>query len=134
MANLLRLLRLPEEVRADLASGALSMGHARAILGLADAAAQRHAAREVISAGPVGPRRGGARQETRLGRIDTSAGTAGAAPPEPDVHTRAAEDRMRFALGTKVRIVRAGSGAQSRSNLRPKPSSTASTNTSSASK
>ena len=27
-----------------------------------------------------------------------------------DVHTRAAEDRMRFALGTKVRIVRRGTG------------------------
>ena len=30
--------------------------------------------------------------------------------PEKDVHTRAAEDRMRFALGTKVRIVRRGQG------------------------
>ena len=30
--------------------------------------------------------------------------------PEKDVHTRAAEDRMRFALGTKVRIVRRGTG------------------------
>ena len=49
VANFMRLLKLPEEVRADLASGALSMGHARALLALADAAAQRHAAREVIS-------------------------------------------------------------------------------------
>ena len=32
----------------------------------------------------------------------------GAAPN--DVHTRAAEDRLRFALGTKVRIVRRGNG------------------------
>src|SRR5215218_2729384 len=51
VANFMRLLKLAEEVRADLASGALSMGHARALLGLADAAAQRHAAREVISRG-----------------------------------------------------------------------------------
>ena len=29
-----------------------------------------------------------------------------------DVHTRAAEDRLRFALGTKVRIVRRGKGGQ----------------------
>ena len=28
--------------------------------------------------------------------------------PGRDVHTRAAEDRLRFALGTKVRIVRRG--------------------------
>ena len=33
-----------------------------------------------------------------------------AEPPKPDVHTRAAEDRMRFALGTKVRIVRKREG------------------------
>ncbi len=51
VANYLRLLKLPDEVRADLASGALSMGHARALLALSDAAAQRHAAREVISRG-----------------------------------------------------------------------------------
>jgi ParB family chromosome partitioning protein len=32
------------------------------------------------------------------------------AAPAPDVHTRAAEDRLRFALGTKVRIVRRAQG------------------------
>src|SRR5688572_6151240 len=49
VANYLRLLKLPEEVRGDLAAGALSMGHARALLGLTDAASQRQAAREVIA-------------------------------------------------------------------------------------
>src|SRR6185436_11282838 len=49
VANFLRLLKLPEEVRGDLAGGALSMGHARALLGLTDAAAQRQAAREIIT-------------------------------------------------------------------------------------
>ena len=48
VANYLRLLRLPDEVRGDLAAGSLSMGHARALLALSDAAAQRQAAREVI--------------------------------------------------------------------------------------
>src|SRR5687768_14098622 len=51
VANFVRLLKLPEEVRAALASGSLSMGHARALLAVPDAAAQRHAAREVISRG-----------------------------------------------------------------------------------
>jgi ParB family chromosome partitioning protein len=49
VANFMRLLKLPEEVRAEVAAGRLSMGHARALLGVADPAAQRHAAREVIS-------------------------------------------------------------------------------------
>ena len=110
VANYLRLLRLPDEVRGDLASGALSMGHARALLALPDAPAQRQAAREVVS--------------KALSVRDTEALVKQlTAPPRPprshpdrpatDVHTRAAEDRMRFALGTKVRIVRpAGQDAE----------------------
>jgi ParB family transcriptional regulator, chromosome partitioning protein len=107
VANFVRLLRLPEEVRADLASGALAMGHARALLALADAAAQRHAAREVISRG-LSVRE----TETLVKKLaHPPAPSAARAPEAPkDVHTRAAEDRMRFALGTKVRIVRKGSG------------------------
>jgi ParB family transcriptional regulator, chromosome partitioning protein len=106
VANFMRLLRLPEEVRADLAAGALSMGHARTLLALPDATTQRHAAREVIS------RALSVRDtEALVKRLSTPA----AAKPEraerqgPDVHTRAAEDKMRFALGAKVRIVRRGS-------------------------
>lgn len=108
VANLMRLLRLPEEVRASVVSGALSMGHARAILGLADAAAQRNAAREVIARG-LSVREA----ELLVKRLATPVGArqAGRAAAQPiDVHTRAAEDRLRFALGTKVRIARRGHG------------------------
>jgi ParB family chromosome partitioning protein len=109
VANFMRLLKLPEEVRGDLASGALSTGHARALLALADAAAQRHGAREVIS------RRLSVRETEalvkKLATPKTPVATKAAASPN-DVHTRAAEDRMRFALGTKVRIVRKGSGGR----------------------
>jgi len=111
VANVLRLLKLPEEVRNDLAGGALSMGHARALLGLSDAAAQRHASREVIS-------RGLSVRETEALVKKLTAGpsskttqreTGGVSEPPPkDVHTKAAEDRLRFALGTKVRIARKG--------------------------
>src|SRR5438132_11789061 len=41
VANVLRLLKLPEEVRNEVASGRLSMGHARALLSLTSDAAQR---------------------------------------------------------------------------------------------
>ena len=106
VANYLRLLRLPDEVRGDLASGAFSMGHARALLSLPDAATQRQAAREVIT------RALSVRDTEALVRKMTSpAPTRPAAPPkQTDVHTRAAEDRLRFVLVTKVRIVRRGSG------------------------
>ena len=111
VANFMRLLKLPEEVRADLASGALSTGHARALLALPDAAAQRHGAREAIS------RRLSVRETEalvkKLSSTKSRTPSASDAPaPTSDVHTRAAEDRMRFALGTKVRINRRGSGGR----------------------
>jgi len=106
VANFMRLLKLPEEIRGDLAAGVLSTGHARALLPLSDAAAQRNAAREVIS-------RGLSVRETealakRLLAKGPATPTAKSAEAPKDVHTRAAEDRLRFALGTKVRIVRRG--------------------------
>ena len=107
VANFLRLLKLPEEVRGDLAAGALSMGHARALLGLTAAASQRQAAREVIA------RALSVRDTEALVKKMAAPASARAAKTEPtlpDVHTRAAEDRLRFALGTKVRIVRRGQG------------------------
>ena len=107
VANYLRLLRLPEEVRGDLAAGSLSMGHARALLALPDAATQRQAAREVIVRS-LSVRDTEALVKKMAASVSPRPSTA--APPT-DVHTRAAEDRLRFALGTKVRIVRGRSGA-----------------------
>jgi len=108
VANYVRLLKLADEVRADLAAGALTMGHARALLGLADHLSQRQAAREVI-ANNLSVRETEALVK-RLASPEVPRAAKTAAPA--DVHTRAAEDRLRFALGTKVRIVRRGKGGQ----------------------
>src|SRR5215207_5571443 len=107
VANYMRLLRLPQEVRGDLASGTLSMGHARALLSLPDAGAQRQAAREVIS------RSLSVRETESLVRklaVPAPAPRAEPARVTADVHTRAAEERLRFALGTHVRILRRAEG------------------------
>jgi ParB family chromosome partitioning protein len=104
VANVLRLLKLPDEVRAEVASGTLSMGHARALLGLASEADQRRTARDVIA------RRLSVRETESFVKKMAESGP----PPEPaplkpvDVHTRAAEERLRLGLGTRVRIVRHG--------------------------
>lgn len=42
IANTLRLLNLPKEVQSDLGSGTLTMGHARALLGLRTPEEQKH--------------------------------------------------------------------------------------------
>jgi ParB family chromosome partitioning protein len=105
VANFQRLLRLPAEVQADVASGALSMGHARSLLSLTDEAEQRRVARDVIARGLS------VRETEALVRkvSETAKPKAPAAPKPVDVHTRTAEDRLRLALGTRVRIVRQGS-------------------------
>jgi ParB family transcriptional regulator, chromosome partitioning protein len=103
VANYLRLLRLPEEVRGDLASGALSMGHARALLALPDSPSQRQAARDVMSKS-LSVRDTEALVKKLTATPDPA--RTDLEPPQTDVHTKAAEDRLRFALGTKVQIVR----------------------------
>jgi ParB family transcriptional regulator, chromosome partitioning protein len=105
VANYMRLLKLPIEVRNDLASGSLSMGHARALLGLPDDAAQRRVARETVSGGLS------VRETEAMVRRELSP----AIPPPPrkvDPNTRAAEEKLRLALGTRVRIVRKGSAGR----------------------
>jgi ParB family transcriptional regulator, chromosome partitioning protein len=103
VANCLRLLKLPQEIRGDVASSALSMGHARALLGLPDEAAQLRVSREVVS------KNLSVRETEAL--VKKAVETPAARPaPEKDVHTRAAEDKLRFALGTRVRIVRKRKG------------------------
>lgn len=49
VANALRLLKLPDGIRADLNEGRLSMGHARALLALVDEDDMAEAAQQVIS-------------------------------------------------------------------------------------
>jgi len=104
VANQLRLLRLPDEIRDKVAAGALSMGHARALLALPNETDQRDVARDIIERGLS------VRETEALVKKFGAAGKAHAAPsPKPvDVHTRAAEERLRLALGTRVRIVRKG--------------------------
>jgi ParB family chromosome partitioning protein len=101
IANTVRLLKLPEDVRLDVASGVLSMGHARALLALADESEQRRMAREVVA-------RGLSVRETEALVKKKGEEPGPATPPSVDVHTRAAEDRLRLVLGTRVRIVRRG--------------------------
>ena len=49
IANVLRLLRLQEEIQADLRGGRLSMGHARALLALATTAEQLKLRDEILA-------------------------------------------------------------------------------------
>jgi ParB family transcriptional regulator, chromosome partitioning protein len=105
VANYVRLLRLPTEIRDHVGAGTLSMGHARALLGLPDDAAQLRIGRDVVA------------RALSVRETETLVKRTVAPPPEKpeeqkDVHTRAAEERLRFALGTRVRIIRKGKGGR----------------------
>jgi len=105
IANYVRLLRLPQEVRGNVASNTLSMGHARALLGLSDEAAQLRVARDVVS-------RNLSVRETEALVKKASSPEAKKTAKATDVHTRAAEDKLKLALGTRTRIVRKGKGGR----------------------
>jgi ParB family chromosome partitioning protein len=104
VANCLRLLKLPEEVRGDVASGALSMGHARALLALPNEQDQRRVARDVVARGLS------VRETESLVKRATTRPAAPLPEKKKDVHTRAAEEQLRIALGTRVEIVRTRKG------------------------
>ena len=108
VANYLRLLKLPEEVRANVASGAISMGHARAIVALGSETEQRRLARDVVSRG-LSVRETEALVKKEIG-AKPGDDKGAAIAPKKDVHTRAAEEQLRIALGTPVEIKRKGKG------------------------
>jgi len=104
VSNLLRLLELGEEVKALVEQRAIEMGHARALLGLADPKAQAAAAREVAAKGLS------VRETERLvKRLQAPA----ARPParKPDANIRRLEAELADKLGAKVAVQHAASGA-----------------------
>jgi len=108
VANTLRLLRLPRELREMVATSRLDAGHARALLALDRAEDQvalgREAARKGLSVREV---------ERRVAYLRAPR-SAGGARPRKDANTRAAEERLRAALGARVEITRRGKGGQIR--------------------
>ena len=100
VTNMLRLLRLPGDVQALIAEHRLSMGHARAILGLPTPELQRQAAEKVTAQGLS------VRQAERLvTRMTETREPKSADEVEQDPNVKAAVQELERALGTRVRIV-----------------------------
>lgn len=111
VANTLRLLSLPDEVRDCLKGGRISEGHARAILAVNGEAQQVELCGRVLSAG-LSVReterlaRGWEKSDVfdKAGSGSVSRETSPAAQPDPNLLD--AEARLREMLGTKVSIVK----------------------------
>lgn len=96
ITNLLRLLTLPEVVQALVDEGALTMGHARALVGAKDAAAL---AKQIVKDG------------LSVRQVEDLMREGGAVPrkvtkgiKQPDADTRALEQRISDLLGLVVKI------------------------------
>ena len=112
IANTLRLLALPKEVLDSVRRGEISEGHARAILQAApDSQMQtwQLARNQHLSV------RQTERMARELSRPDSAAGNqrrVSSESSEPDPHMLAAEEALRTALGTRVRIRWSGESGQ----------------------
>jgi ParB family transcriptional regulator, chromosome partitioning protein len=103
IANLLRLLQLPDEVQGMLHDGRLSEGHARALLGVSDPARQAALAREAAEQG-WSVREVEAAVAGQRPRSGAKAGRRGEPPKGAAADVKRVEDALRKRLGTDVRV------------------------------
>ena len=100
VANALRLLSLPEVVKAQLEGGELTAGHARAVLSMKEAGAQVEFARELATDGAS---KSEAERRARLRRTGGGRATTTHRRVE-DPHWRAIAEELTRSLGTRVRV------------------------------
>jgi ParB family chromosome partitioning protein len=105
VANALRLLKLPKAIQSDLATGTITMGHARAILSLPSPAAQLRARNKIV------------REHLSVRASEQLVARERAPAPARPVRKQnpflaAAEERLRKTLGTQVKIRRGREGGK----------------------
>jgi ParB family chromosome partitioning protein len=99
IANYLRLLDLPDRVKRLLETEEISMGHARALLGLATAEQRESLANEIVK------RRLSVRETERAVQQESKKPRTRSSTVVPnDANIRAAESKMKRLLGTQVKI------------------------------
>src|SRR5437764_12619554 len=99
VANFLRLLKLPESVKKLLASGHLSMGHARALLAVDSTKNKEQLANRVV-------KRSLNVRQTEMMASESSPKSTEKKEKEKDVFTRDAEEKLQRTLRAKVEINR----------------------------
>ena len=104
ITNYLRLLKLTVDVQQLVKEGRLSTGHARALLALSHPDLQRRIARQVIDGGLS------VRVTEQLVQKATEEKPPRKPPLPIDPNIKAAETKLRRALGTQVKILQAADG------------------------
>lgn len=116
VANLLRLLELPEEVKGMLCRGDLTAGHARALLPLGDEHEQLEFARRIqkeslsVRAVEQAVSEHIRRHDGEPLSIVDSEGNSRPSPLQPGQHLRDMQEQLTLALGAKVEIKQSAKG------------------------
>jgi len=108
ITNYLRLLRLPDDLQQLVIEGRLSTGHARTLLGLTHVDLQRRLARQIIDGG-LSVR---ATEQLVQRATEEKPARQPRTPVPVDPNVRAAETKLRRALGTQVRILQTPEGGR----------------------
>jgi ParB family chromosome partitioning protein len=110
VTNYLRVLKLPTDIQKLIETDKLSFGHARTLLAINDPMAQRRLAHKIVK------HKWSVRETEQRVKALTSPPQARAAKPtqHSDPNVRAAEAKLRRALGTQVRIQPARPGTPGR--------------------
>lgn len=96
IANILRIISLPQDIQAMLETGALSLGHAKVLCGLKDPQAQRHLARRILD------EHLSVRQTERA--MEKLVSKRAVSRKIPDQSYGSQEEQLRKRLGTKTSI------------------------------
>jgi ParB family chromosome partitioning protein len=108
IANLLRLLKLPEEIKQQIQEGKLSEGHARALLSVSDETQQLALAKQAAEEGWSVRELENRTRSDAPARPSSPPGPPGVQPraPQkmPSADIRRVEDALRKRLGTDVRV------------------------------
>ena len=105
VANFLRLNNLPDDIKASIKDGLISMGHARALLA-ADTPALQREIWKIVTLRGLSVRE----TEALVGRLNKEREAAPVPPPKrtDDVHFLSIEENLARHFGTKVMIRRRG--------------------------
>jgi len=110
VANTIRLLSLEDDIRASLASGQISEGHARALLAIDGRATRLDAWRKIVADALT------VRQAEEIAKAlkatSSKARPDGRSQRRIDPHTRTIEDELRTALSARVSLVRGRTGGR----------------------
>ncbi|MEX0749358.1 MAG: ParB/RepB/Spo0J family partition protein, partial [Dehalococcoidia bacterium] len=114
VANVVRLLSLATDIRASIASGQISAGHARALLAIENETERLDAWRKIVSEGmSVRDAEDIARALRILSTQEHTSGPRVATMPQPrDAHVRDLESKLRVALGTRVALTKSKQGGR----------------------